>query len=565
MLVGAFLLSACTSGGDEEKQARSNPHAGGTLELGMNNPAFFALDPQYEYVFSTWELFRCCLLRTLMSYDGTSGVTGTEPKPDLASQPPDVSADGLTWTFHLRPGLHYGPPLENVPITSSDIVRALLRAGDTRTANEVLARSYLVGIQGFAEYLDGKADSISGLETPDPLTLRITQVRPDSTLPYEVTLPTTAPIPPSPADPSAPYGVATGHDRSDDPSEQNGYGRFLVSSGPYMIEGEGAVDFSMPPDQQSPASGFVPWRSTSHFQTKDFGSITLVRNPSWKPETDPLRQALADRIVLTGGRGRSLFRRFESGELDMVFDGTPPDTLLQRYLDDGSLRPYVKTLDGNNIVVADFNVARPPFDDPRVRRAVAYAMDRAAMMAPIRRAFGFASVVVANHYVNDAAEQSLASGWDPFPTHDGSPDLPAARQALSGSRYAKGGRCASDVCRHVLVEIRGGLDAIAKPLARTLSSLGIRTDVRVTGDLYGTCLDPSVPWGICIGGGWFPDFPSTGNGLVFFFGGSSVRPGVSLNRLGASATAIRKLNTPVKSVPSVDGQIQACQDRKSVV
>ena len=43
--------------------------------------------------------------------------------------------------------------------------------------------------------MDGKADSISGLETPDPLTLVVHEVRPDTTLPYEFTLVTTAPIP----------------------------------------------------------------------------------------------------------------------------------------------------------------------------------------------------------------------------------------------------------------------------------------------------------------------------------------------------------------------------------
>src|SRR2546430_10665120 len=44
----------------------------------------------------------------------------------------------------------------------------------------------------------------------------------------------TAPIPPSPSDPNAMLGVATGHD--DD------YGRFLVASGPYMFKGSEALD-----------------------------------------------------------------------------------------------------------------------------------------------------------------------------------------------------------------------------------------------------------------------------------------------------------------------------------
>lgn len=561
LVVGAVLLAACTGSTQAESPTGRSPHAGGTLRLGMDGGAFFALDPQWEWSFSTWELFRCCLLRTLMSYDGTSGVTSAEPKPDLAAAPPDVSPDGLVWTFHLRSGLHYGPPLQATPITSDDIVRALLRAGDRSTANALLGENYLFNIQGFSDYMHGKADSISGLETPDPLTLRVRELRPDSTLPYVFTLPTTAPIPPSPSNPSAPYGVATGHDRPFDPTDQGGYGRFLVSSGPYMLEGEGSVDFAAPADQETPAAGFEPWTfgPAPDYATKGYGSITLVRNPSWDPSTDPLRQALADKIVLTGGSEASLFDRFESGDLDMVFDRTPPASMLQHYLDDASLRSDVQTLDGNNIVVAEFNVTRPPFDDPAVRLAVAYALDRAAMLGAIRRAYGFGVVVVANHYANDVSEQSLASGWNPFPAPNGDPDLAAARKELSGSRYGRKGRCVDAACRGVNVELHGGLEPVAAGIRRTLASLGIQAKVSVPTNFYKTCLVRPVPWGICVGDGWFPDFPSTGNGLVYFFGGPTVRSGSSMSFLGAPVATLKKLGTPVTSVPSVDPQIQACE------
>src|SRR2546426_2068 len=83
--------------------------------------------------------------------------------------------------------------------------------------------------------------------------------RADPPLSYDMTLPIIAPIPPSPSDPSAPYGVATGHNRSADPSKTDGYGKFLVSSGPYMIQGEEAVDFAKPAAEQTQPSGLVPW------------------------------------------------------------------------------------------------------------------------------------------------------------------------------------------------------------------------------------------------------------------------------------------------------------------
>jgi peptide/nickel transport system substrate-binding protein len=553
-----MLLVACTGGGNGTPSSSPNPAAGGTLTLGMDGTTYTLFDPQGEWTYSTWEVFRCCLLRTLMSYDGTAGVTGTEPKPDLAAGPPEVSTDGLTWTFHLRPGLHYGPPLQGVPITSHDIVRAILRAGDPATAFVGLGSTYLSDIQGYSQYAAGKSDSVSGLETPDPLTLRIRENRPDSALPYDFTLATTAPIPPSPADPSAPYGVATGHNRSADPSKTDGYGMFLVSSGPYMIQGEGAVDFSKPAAEQTPASGLVPWKYDANSQTTSYGSLTLVRNPSWSQATDPLRLALADKIVIRGGPADSLFRDFAAGTVDMVFDDTPPPPMLHRYLNDASLRSFVQTLDTDNVVIADFNIAQPPFDDLAVRRAVAYALDRRAMLGPIRGAYGFGGTVIANHYVSDATEESLASGWNPFPSQAGAPDLQAARREMSRSRYAKGGRCVNPVCHGVTVVVHQNLGPVAGQIARSLATLGIEANVQVPDDFYGACHDAAVHEGLCVGDAWFPDYPSAGNGLIAFFAGPSSGGIDNLSRLGWSPADLAKEGATVRGVPSVDPQIVAC-------
>jgi hypothetical protein len=70
-LVLALTASACGSGGEQPGEA-SGPAAGetpvgGTLRLALLSDVQEAFDPQKEYYSITWEIYRCCLLRTLLS------------------------------------------------------------------------------------------------------------------------------------------------------------------------------------------------------------------------------------------------------------------------------------------------------------------------------------------------------------------------------------------------------------------------------------------------------------------------------------------------------------------
>ena len=126
--VAAVVFAACATSARDDR-APAAAAGGGTLQVAMTEPAYHGFDPQASYSQPQFELLRCCLVRTLMTYRGVPNFEGTQPVPDLATGPPSVSTDGKTWTFHLRPGIHYAPPLQDVTVTSGDIVRALLRAG----------------------------------------------------------------------------------------------------------------------------------------------------------------------------------------------------------------------------------------------------------------------------------------------------------------------------------------------------------------------------------------------------------------------------------------------------
>ena len=97
-LVAVLGIVAAACGGDNGD--RVTPRAtgapapaatcsGGTLQMAMLADVSAAFDPQKEYYCVTWEYYRCCLLRTLMSYKGVpTAEGGAEIFPDLAAAEP---------------------------------------------------------------------------------------------------------------------------------------------------------------------------------------------------------------------------------------------------------------------------------------------------------------------------------------------------------------------------------------------------------------------------------------------------------------------------------------------
>jgi ABC-type transport system substrate-binding protein len=171
------------------------------------------MDPSREYSAEAWEIFRCCLVRTLYNYNGKpTNEGGSELRPDLATGPPSVSADGTTWTFHIKAGIHYAPPLATQEIVAADFVTALKRTARVTLQDGGDYSQYFYVIQGYEKYATKQADTISGVATPDAHTLVVTLTERTGDLADRFVLAATAPIPTLASAPDAPFGVATGHD-----------------------------------------------------------------------------------------------------------------------------------------------------------------------------------------------------------------------------------------------------------------------------------------------------------------------------------------------------------------
>ena len=127
-LVVVLALVACdsTAPGPEWRAAgNARPRDGGTLRFAINGQ-IATLDPTIGYDdYSGYGLHP--LFDTLLGYDPSSP---SDPAKGLALVPHlaeswEVSADGLTYTFQLRPGLQYA---DGTPIVAADFAYSLERA-----------------------------------------------------------------------------------------------------------------------------------------------------------------------------------------------------------------------------------------------------------------------------------------------------------------------------------------------------------------------------------------------------------------------------------------------------
>jgi peptide/nickel transport system substrate-binding protein len=540
VVMALVLAAAACQNGEEDQGTPGTPTPtsgelprGGTLLVGTTTEPS-NLDPQKEYY--EWETFRCCLLRTLVSYPGRPAEEGgNELQPDLATALPEVSADGLVWTFRLKDGLRFAPPFEDVPITANEVINALERLADPEASAGGYGFYYSV-IEGFDAVAAGEATSISGLSAPDPLTLEVRLAQPTGDLAYRFAMAATAPIP---------DGAADGHEAD--------YGRYLVASGPYMIEGADAIDYALPADQQQPASGFVPGQS-----------LVLVRNPSWDSATDELRKAYVDRIEITYGEPpATISQKVELGELDVFWEGGVNVEALQRFTTTPDLQDQMHVNPVDRIQYLSLNLAAPPFDDIHVRKAANLIVDKQGLRT---LAGGETVGTIATHVIPNGLLAGTLDTYDPYPTPDAMGDVNAAMEEMRQSAYdADGdGRCDDPSCENVLAVtiVDDPYPSQAAALTQAFEAIGLVLDVKSLkgGAAFSACNDPNQQVALCLSGVWAKDFPDPSTYADPLFGSVALGPEGCCNFsvIGATPGQLQGYGYAIDSVPNIDAEIAAC-------
>lgn len=517
-----------------------------TSHIRADPPVRSVLDPQKEYANDGFAILRCCLTRTLLGHNGRdSEHGGSRLHPDVAAALPEIGPDGRTWTIRLREGLHYAPPLQDVEITAADFIRGFHRllAPDISDYGPV----FFGDIEGAEAYHFGDAASISGLEAPDEHTLVVRLTVPNGNLAARLAMPLVSPIPPNPADRSAPFGVAQGHD--------DGYGSFLVSSGPYMLEGSERLDFDQAPADQVALSGIVPGRS-----------ITLVRDPSWDPATDELRPAYADRIefAIVATIDEALWT-FDAGGADIVWN----HSLAPVYTPE-QIGPYLSGQRGARVVIDDYdaargiflNVALPPFDDIHVRRAANYAVNKARL---VELTGGAPAARTAGHLVTDSLLDNLLTDYDPYATRGSQGDIAKAQDEMRLSAYDGDGdgRCDGASCGAIRAVTRGGpYEQIGEAVRDDLAPLGLEVTVdNLEQDAFFESLyDPLARASMFIGLAFGKNFMSASSFFIEQFDSrvSLGEESTSATLVGASPEQLEAWGYEPRELPNIDARIDAC-------
>ena len=216
---------------------------GGILKMATAADVQSGWDPAKEYEVIAWEIYRCCLLRTLYSF---SGDADTFPKPDLAADMPEVSVDGLTYTVKIKPGIHYAPPFADREITAEDFITAFGRVSSDEGSQGGYPFYFSV-IKGFDD-ADGDPSKITGISAPDPHTLvfELTQLTAD--FPYRLTMAATAPVPAEAAEGHIKdYGRCSRHLTADVPRTHERPIGVLVGPDDCGLEGSGRSPRAEPP------------------------------------------------------------------------------------------------------------------------------------------------------------------------------------------------------------------------------------------------------------------------------------------------------------------------------
>lgn len=446
LIAVALSLSSC--GGS------SSAKEGGTL---TGSYASFPdyLDPGLSYSQEGWLAMYNTYL-PLLTYKHADGAEGAEVVPALAESLPEISADKKTYTLTLRKGLKYS---DGTPIKASDFAGTIERLFKISSPGS----PFYEGIVGAEEFAKTKTGGIPGIKTDDKtgeITIELTSPR--GTFTNELAMLFAALVPPG----------TPAKNMTTDP---------IPASGPYEIV------------ESQPGRGW-----------------SYERNPQWAKANGTAMPDLpdghVDKIEISIVRnGATQVNEIERDKTDWMQTIVPADLFNKvkgKY--EGSQFRVEHPI---NLYFFWMNTQQPPFDDLKVRQAVNYAVDGAAMERIYAGALS-------------AVHQILPEGMPGHEAFDLYPYDMAKAKAMIGEAKP------SDRKITVWTNNESPSDDAGAYFADVLDKLGFEAKLKtINADNYysviGNSKTPDLDTGFTA---WIPDYPNPNAFFQPLLSGESIAP-----------------------------------------
>ena len=452
--LSALTLAACGANSRSSSGSSASAVAGGTLTI-LTSASDVNWDPAKSQSMPMTSLG--LVHRRLTTWRLAQGEP-VELVPDLATDTGTVSGDGLSWTFTLKGGLTLS---DGTPITSDHVRHGVERSFDPSLSGGLTYHKTLLA--GAADYRGPYSGArLDSIETPDESTIVFHLARPFGDWPWIVAQSAFSPVP-----------------QGDDPST---YAHAPVASGPYLVG-----DY------------------------KQGSSVTLERNPHWSKDTDDVRLALPDAVVFSLGQDEStsaqrLIADAGADRNSFGADRVSAAQLAQVTANADAGQRLATTPEGGPLVFLAINTER--VSDPDVRRAIARAVDKDAVVAALGGELG---AQAATTYITPGVPGRQE--YDLYPR-----DIAGAEALLAGK----------SVPGLVLLTDNGAAHrAVAEAVGQSLKEAGLQITIDpVEEDAFtqratqgdGSTYDLAI-------GSWNPDYPSANANIQPLFASSEIGGG----------------------------------------
>jgi peptide/nickel transport system substrate-binding protein len=541
----AAIAIVGTAGASAHPSKATTVKSGGTLNVGWESSFGFTdnMDPTGEYLGDAFGILDNLLVRTLVGYNHAPNAAGNKIVADIATSVPTPTNGGKTYTFHIKQGVKFSPPVSR-QVTAQDVVTAIDRLASKKDGAEY--SFYYTPIKGFAAYQAGKAKSISGISTPNSSTIVFNLTAPTGDFLYRMSMPAAGPMP---AEVTKCF--------ENDPGA---YADDLISTAGYMIKGIDSVDISScsklvgaKGKPLQPAAGYQP---TS--------SLDLVRNPNYSQGTDSTRKNYVDEVrFLVDASDVDIYNKIEAGQLDMATSSIPND-VLKKYATTPNLKPYFHQNQGDRTWYLTMNLTSPPFDDVHVRRAMNWIIDKAAL----RQTWGGPTVgTIANHIVPDTLFNFKLQEYAPYKTAGDHGNVAKAKAAMKGSKYStkNDGMCDASACKNVLLisDVRGVDPGMVATIEQDAKKIGISFTVHQINGAYPTIQTVAKNVPMSERPGWGKDFADPVTFFSPLFDGRTIIPtgntNYSLVGITQSQCKTMKVSGNCTNVPNINTQLDKCE------